>query len=48
MDKEDGKNAIQDKICLYVELTPSVVASSEAGTGVGNTSFRVRGTDPLV
>ena len=25
---------------------PSVVCSSESGTGIGSTSFRVRGTDP--
>ena len=27
-------------------LLPSVVISSESGTGIGSTSFRVRGTDP--
>jgi iron complex outermembrane receptor protein len=47
MDKEDlqKRNTGQD-LPYMLELTPSVVASSEAGTGVGNTSFRVRGTDP--
>lgn len=28
-----------------LELTPSVVATSEGGTGVGNTAIRIRGTD---
>jgi iron complex outermembrane receptor protein len=28
-----------------LEMVPSVVAVSEGGTGVGNTSFRIRGTD---
>ncbi|MDR1582649.1 MAG: TonB-dependent receptor plug domain-containing protein [Prevotellaceae bacterium] len=28
-----------------LEMTPSVVVSSESGTGIGNTSFRIRGTD---
>ncbi|HEY5498867.1 MAG TPA: hypothetical protein VIK20_00640, partial [Bacteroidales bacterium] len=26
-------------------MTPSLVATSENGTGAGNTSFRIRGTD---
>ncbi|MDR1055537.1 MAG: TonB-dependent receptor [Prevotellaceae bacterium] len=28
-----------------IELSPSVVISSESGLGLGNTSFRIRGTD---
>jgi iron complex outermembrane receptor protein len=32
-------------IPYLLELVPSVVAVSEGGTGVGNTSFRIRGTD---
>jgi iron complex outermembrane receptor protein len=32
-------------IPLLLTLTPSVVATSDAGAGVGYTSFRVRGTD---
>ena len=28
-----------------LELIPSVVATSEGGTGVGNTAFRIRGSD---
>ncbi|MBN3036219.1 MAG: TonB-dependent receptor [Bacteroidales bacterium] len=29
-----------------IGLTPSVITTSDAGTGVGYTSFRIRGTDP--
>ena len=29
-----------------LSLTPSVVQSSESGTGIGYTNFRIRGTDP--
>jgi iron complex outermembrane receptor protein len=29
-----------------MEMTPSVVVSSESGLGLGNTTFRIRGTDP--
>jgi len=32
-------------IPYLLEMLPSVVATSEGGTGVGNTSFRIRGTD---
>ena len=32
-------------IPYLLEMTPSVVAVSEGGTGVGNSSFRIRGTD---
>ncbi len=32
-------------IPYVLELIPSVVATSEGGTGVGNTAFRIRGTD---
>jgi len=39
------KNVAQD-ITYMLELTPSVVATSEAGTGIGATAFRVRGSDP--
>ena len=38
------KNLVQD-IPYLLRLTPSLVASSDAGTGVGYTSFRIRGTD---
>jgi iron complex outermembrane receptor protein len=29
-----------------MEMTPSVVVSSESGLGLGNTTFRIRGVDP--
>ncbi len=29
-----------------LEMLPSVVVSSESGMGIGNTAFRIRGTDP--
>jgi iron complex outermembrane receptor protein len=29
-----------------MEMTPSVVVSSESGLGLGNTTFRIRGSDP--
>ncbi|MDR2937444.1 MAG: TonB-dependent receptor [Prevotellaceae bacterium] len=32
-------------IPLLLALTPSVIATSDAGTGIGYTGFRVRGTD---
>jgi iron complex outermembrane receptor protein len=33
-------------IPYILEMTPSVVVSSESGLGLGNTTFRIRGTDP--
>jgi iron complex outermembrane receptor protein len=33
-------------IPYIMEMTPSVVVSSESGLGLGNTTFRIRGTDP--
>jgi len=39
-----GKNLVQD-VPYLLRLTPSLVTSSDAGTGVGYTSFRIRGTD---
>lgn len=38
-------NPVQD-IPYLLELTPSFVATSESGTGVGYTNYRIRGTDP--
>lgn len=38
-------DAVQD-LPYMLELTPSFVATSEAGTGIGYTNFRIRGTDP--
>ncbi|MDR0560561.1 MAG: TonB-dependent receptor plug domain-containing protein [Prevotellaceae bacterium] len=46
-----GKSAIADAnvgndIPFIIEMTPSTVVSSESGLGTGNTSFRIRGSDP--
>ena len=40
----DEKNFGQD-IPYILDMTPSVVISSDAGTGIGYTSMRIRGTD---
>ena len=29
-----------------IQLTPSIVTTSDAGAGIGYTSFRIRGSDP--
>jgi iron complex outermembrane receptor protein len=45
LHKEDiAKQNIIADIPYQLELTPSVVASSESGAGVGNSSMRIRGT----
>lgn len=41
----DVQNIGQDMGYL-LSLTPSVVQSSESGTGIGYTNFRIRGSDP--
>ena len=41
----EERNYGEDIASLLANL-PSVVISSESGTGIGSTSFRVRGTDP--
>lgn len=47
LNKEElhSKN-IESALPYVIEMEPSVVASSENGTQVGNTSFRLRGSDP--
>ncbi len=46
MNGEDIENTNSGKDIPYIlELTPSVVASSDAGAGVGYTQLRIRGTD---
>ena len=40
----DTQNFGQD-IPFLIALTPSVVSTSDAGTGIGYTGFRIRGTD---
>jgi len=42
---EIKKTSVGFDIPYLLEMTPSVVATSEGGTGVGNTAFRIRGTD---
>ena len=41
----EEQNLGQD-IPYMLSLTPSVVTTSDAGAGIGYTSFRVRGSDP--
>jgi len=46
MSKDDiKKTSVGFDIPYLLELTPSVVATSEGGTGIGNTAFRIRGSD---
>ena len=46
MSKEEiKKTSVGLDIPYLLEMTPSVVATSEGGTGIGNTAFRIRGTD---
>ncbi|MGM0650218.1 MAG: TonB-dependent receptor [Bacteroidota bacterium] len=47
MDEEeiDKRRSVQD-IPYLIQLTPSVVATSESGTGIGYTGLRIRGSDP--
>jgi iron complex outermembrane receptor protein len=41
----EERNVTQD-LPYMLELTPSFVATSESGTGIGYTNYRIRGTDP--
>lgn len=43
--KEIGENNLGQDIPYLLGLTPSFVSTSDAGTGVGYTNFRIRGTD---
>ncbi|KPL12065.1 MAG: hypothetical protein AMS26_18785 [Bacteroides sp. SM23_62] len=43
-DEISGMNMGKD-IPILLELTPSMVTTSDAGNGVGYTNFRIRGTD---
>ena len=47
VDKQDlkSKNLGQD-LPILLNFLPSVVTTSDAGAGIGYTSFRIRGTDP--
>lgn len=44
-DELKKRNSAQD-LPYMLELTPSFVATSESGTGIGYTNYRIRGTDP--
>jgi len=47
MDREEIRNQDMGQDMGYLlSLTPSVVQSSESGTGIGYTNFRIRGSDP--
>ena len=43
-DKIEERNAGQD-LPYLLALTPSFITTSDAGTGIGYTGFRIRGTD---
>jgi iron complex outermembrane receptor protein len=43
--EEIKRNHIGVDVPYLLELIPSVVATSESGMGLGNTAFRIRGTD---
>ena len=46
VDKEAlAKSNLGQDIPYMLSMTPSLVVSSDAGTGVGYTNFRIRGTD---
>ncbi|MDR1887449.1 MAG: TonB-dependent receptor plug domain-containing protein [Prevotellaceae bacterium] len=45
-EKEIRRANIGVDIPYIMEMTPSVIVSSESGLGLGNTTFRIRGTDP--
>jgi len=44
--KEIEKANLGQDLPYIISLTPSVVTTSDAGAGIGYTSFRVRGSDP--
>ena len=43
---EIEKGNLGQDLPYLISLTPSVVTTSDAGSGVGYTGFRIRGTDP--
>ena len=43
--QEIEKNNFGQDIPILLQTTPSVVATSDAGNGIGYTSIRIRGTD---
>src|SRR5690349_6310755 len=44
-NEELGKNNLGQDMPYLLNFTPSVVVTSDAGTGIGYTGIRVRGTD---
>ncbi len=44
-EEEIKKDNIANNLPMVLQFMPSMVAFTEGGTGVGNTSFRIRGTD---
>lgn len=47
LDKEDiEENNLGQDVPFLLQWTPSVVVTSDAGTGIGYTGIRVRGSDP--
>ena len=44
--KEIEKANLAQDLPYIISLTPSVVTTSDAGAGIGYTSFRIRGSDP--
>ena len=44
--KEIEKANLGQDLPYIISLTPSVVTTSDAGAGIGYTSFRIRGSDP--
>ena len=43
---EIRESSVNNDLPFLLQLAPSVVAVSESGLGFGNTSFRIRGSDP--
>jgi iron complex outermembrane recepter protein len=43
--EEMGKTDLGEDFPSLISLTPSIVTTSDAGTGIGYSSFRIRGTD---
>ncbi len=43
---EIRESSVNNDLPFLLQLSPSVVAVSESGLGFGNTSFRIRGSDP--
>ena len=44
--QEIEKNNLGQDLPYLLSLSPSIVTTSDAGAGIGYTSFRIRGSDP--